>query len=307
MNNSAAASALASLIGEAPGVRAALTCDRQGDLVEDMGRDFGRAGASAALAVTVDQLDRAGRLLRLGACQLTVVKGPSATCLLASQGDLIAAIALEPRRPSAELEAKLLDGAWAQAAPAVTAPDLQRSLTPADLPAVARPHPAVFTGQLQLFCLPDLLEFLRGGRRTGKLICESPSGLGMVRMRRGCITGAWSPGQARLGEYLVRHAVVSPDQVHAAVQAQADDGAGTLLGRVLIERQLATAADIRTALIAQVQDAVRTLKDWVEGQFTFEPEPAVEPSFAEVDVELDPQAILLTLFKEEDERQRGAV
>ena len=47
---------------------------------------------------------------------------------------------------------------------------------------------SVFSGRLSVFALPDLLEFLRSGRRTGLLVCSSAAGLGRLRFRDGRIT-----------------------------------------------------------------------------------------------------------------------
>jgi hypothetical protein len=143
-------------------------------------------------------------------------------------------------------------------------------------------------------------------RPSGRLRLSGAGGGGVVRMRRGKITTASSPSVPRLGDYLVRHAVLTPEQLRATLQAQKQDAGRKLIGPMLIDRQLASAADVRTALVAQVQDAVRERKDWCTGHFAFEPERAGDPSLSEIDLELDPQAVLLTIFKEEDEQQQAA-
>jgi len=273
-------------------------CDRDGRPLEATGVT-NVEGAAAAAATTVDELSAAGDLLTLGGFEKMTIKGPSAAQVTIAQRGAIAAVTMEPKQSTAELEARLADPSWDMRKTSV------REVTGMEEPVAVRPTPprreAVFAGQLQLFCLPDLLEFLRGARRTGTLHLHGNDGDGMVRMRHGRITGATSPRTARIGEYLVRQAVLTPDQLRSALQAQSGEPVRRMLGRVLIDRQVATAADVRKALVAQVQDSVRELKDWVVGQFAFETEPASEPTLAEIELELDPQAVLLTILTEEDE------
>ena len=44
---------------------------------------------------------------------------------------------------------------------------------------------AVFTGDLQLFAVPDLLDFLESSRRTGTLVITSEEGIGAVYLHQG--------------------------------------------------------------------------------------------------------------------------
>jgi len=57
----------------------------------------------------------------------------------------------------------------------------------------ASPNCPVFSGTLAQFSLPDVLEFLRAGQRTGTLICSSVRGVGAVHLQSGRITGAAAP------------------------------------------------------------------------------------------------------------------
>jgi hypothetical protein len=241
-----------------------------------------------------------GEMLALGMFDKAVVRGPQGTQVVARKDQTLTAVTLEPKHPTVDLEKRLAATSWADRKPPAASPR----------PAAATPPPAprepVFAGQLELFCLPDLLEFLRAGQRTGKLRLDGRVGAGQVRMRRGKITAASSPNIGTMGDYLVKHAVVNGEQLRGLLHEQRNDPTRKSLGRLSIDRHLATAADVRRALVAQVQDAVRELKDWTAGHFAFEPEPLADPSLSDIELELDPQAVLLTIFKEEDEAQEGA-
>jgi hypothetical protein len=288
------------------GVRDAMLCTRAGSPIESLGMAMNVAEAAVLTASIANELSRVGEMLALGTFEKAVVRTPQATQVLAQKEDAIASVSIDARRPSNDLE-KRLSADWP--APKMLAEKADNPVTSLR-PAARAPEPPpvprepVFAGQLELFCLSDLLEFLRSGQRTGKLRLESAGTVGTVRMRRGRITSASSPNVGTLGDYLVRHAVINGEQLRALLQEQHQGASGKSLGRLSIDRRLATAADVRRALVAQVQDAVRELKDWVTGSFAFEPEPAPEPSLSDIELELDPQAVLLTIYAEDDEARR---
>jgi hypothetical protein len=287
------------------GVREAMLCGRDGHPLESLGMAMSVAEAAMITASIANELCRVGEMLALGTFDKVVVRTPQATQVVARKDDTIAAVTLEPKRPTVELETRLASNDWSSKPP--PKPEQPVDIRPAAKAPAPPPVPKepVFAGQLELFSLPDLLEFLRAGQRTGKLRLESAAGAGVVRMRRGRITAASSPNVGTLGDYLVRHAVINGEQLRSLLADQHQSPERKSLGRLSIDRQLATAADVRRALVAQVQDAVRELKDWVAGQFTFETEPTPEPSLSDIELELDPQAVLLTIYAEEDESHRN--
>jgi hypothetical protein len=165
------------------------------------------------------------------------------------------------------------------------------------------PADAVFSGQLSSFALPDLLEFLRSGRRTGLLVCSCTSGIGALRFRDGKIVGAASPGTPNLAEALARAGGLAADRVHE-VTAGADLPDDMLADR-LVEGGLADAGAVQEALSRQVWVAIRELVGWRDGEFAFNRDDgAASPS--RLSVEVDPQEVLLDVFKEMDEASRGA-
>jgi tetratricopeptide (TPR) repeat protein len=168
---------------------------------------------------------------------------------------------------------------------------------------------AAFSGHLGTFALPDLLEFLRTGRRTGLLVCSSEVGMGALRFSSGSITGAAAPGVATLGELLLRAGHV--DAVGLAVvrarqttnDKQTPGAADNLLGELLVREGKATVQSVRWAAAEQIRLSVRVLIDWHDGEFVFDREESESEAGATA-VSLDPQALLLDLFREQDERAR---
>jgi len=291
------------------GVRDAILCSHDGRPFESLGMAMNVAEAAVITASIANELSRVGEMLAMGAFDKVVVRGPQGNQVVVKKEDVLAAVTLEPKRITTEVETRLAANDWSAPKIMSDKPDKPgRNLRPAanttEVPTVGREP--VFAGQLELFCLPDLLEFLRAGQRTGKLQMDGAAGAGVVRMRRGRITAASSPNVGTLGDYLVRHAVINGEQLRVLLQEQRQDPDRKSLGRLSIDRRLATAADVRRALVAQVQDAIRELKDWTSGHFAFEPETAPEPSLSDIELELDPQAVMLTIYAAEDEARRDA-
>jgi tetratricopeptide (TPR) repeat protein len=158
---------------------------------------------------------------------------------------------------------------------------------------------AVFSGNLQLFALPDLLEFLRSGQRTGTLVCSSSAGIGAIHLRRGLVTGAASPKTKGLRDYLIAMGVVTRASLQNLDSKDSTDQ--NLIGGTLVRSGIASVEQVRLALHDQLHDAIKELMNWGVGQFAFDPEASNDAPNGDVQIELDPQEILLNIFKEIDE------
>lgn len=131
---------------------------------------------------------------------------------------------------------------------------------------------SLFSGDLGEFNIPELLEFLRAGQRSGTLVCQYLDDLGALRLNRGRIS----------------HAIAPSDHLSAG----AANGTGPLDFDRLETRDV-------NELEAQALLALSELVAWKQGQFYFE--PISSPSVPEPDVTVDPQFILLEVFKRMDE------
>ena len=198
----------------------------------------------------------------------------------------------------------------ARSAQAAAPPPLPRSSGPA-APARRRPAEgsgahAMFSGQLSIFALPDLLEFLRSARRTGLLVCSSAAGMGTLRLRDGRITSAVSPGGTPgVGQLLLHARKVSPLALTAIAPKDLVDQPDHVVGQRLVREGLVEAADVQAALERRVELTVRELLSWKDGEFAFSRDGEGEPERTALSVEVDPQVVLLNFFKEQDERGRA--
>ena len=117
-----------------------------------------------------------------------------------------------------------------------------------------------FSGSISVLSVPDVLEFLRGARRTGLLLCSSAQGRAALRFQDGWITGL-APAPAGVRD--------------------------------------------EQALCARIEQTIRELVQWKDGEFAFSREEGSDPA-GELRLRLDVQAALLNVFRQMDEDARAA-
>jgi tetratricopeptide (TPR) repeat protein len=164
---------------------------------------------------------------------------------------------------------------------------------------------AVFSGQLSVFPLPDVVEFVRSARRTGLLVCSSASGMAAVHFKDGRITGTASPGTPRLGELLVGARKISNVALRAVTSARRADEPDHLLGEELIREGVVDAAAVEEALRRQAEATLLEIVRWRDGEFAFNREGDGEAASAGHAVEFDAQDVLLNVIRQMDEDGRS--
>jgi hypothetical protein len=164
----------------------------------------------------------------------------------------------------------------------------------------------VFAGELSVFALPDLLEFLRAGRRTGLLVCSSPRGMGALRFSGGRVTSAASPATARLGQLLVEAGRISAEALGAAARGLGPDPSDQLLCEHLLREGLVAGPALEEVLGHQVDLAIRELLRWKDGEFAFDRDGDGQASRVESPISVDVQGALMRAFQELDEGARNA-
>jgi len=186
------------------------------------------------------------------------------------------------------------------AGPSPAAPPRVADAAPEQRAASNGPASAAFSGRLSVFSFTDLLEFLRSARRSGLLVCSSEAGVATLRFHLGFITRASAPGVAGVGELLQRAGRLGPEALAAL---PADPGEAEV---VLLRDGLAGPVELEAALRAQIDHSVRALVGWSDGEFAFNKEPEKSEAAAPaVQVAVDAQELLLTLFTEQDEATRA--
>jgi Flp pilus assembly protein TadD len=153
---------------------------------------------------------------------------------------------------------------------------------------------AAMVGALEDFALPDLLQLLRGVRRTGVLYLSAGDLTGEVTMLEGAIASATSPS-AGLGDILMDHHGITHEQLREVVSLQRE-GSPKSVGELLVERGHLDRERLKQAMESQIKLAIAEIVSWKEGRFAFEPLKD-EPSEAQLSLpRLDVDRVLLDVL-----------
>jgi len=116
--------------------------------------------------------------------------------------------------------------------------------------------------------LPDVLQWIASGRKTGTLHVERRSLQKRIILREGNIFSSWSNDpRESLGQFLIRLRLVTEEQLFQALLGQEEKG--RLLGTILVADGVLSEDDLRRALKAKAEETVYDLFLWPSGQFEF--------------------------------------
>jgi tetratricopeptide (TPR) repeat protein len=154
-------------------------------------------------------------------------------------------------------------------------------------------------GSLREASLPDVLQLLAMGQKTGVLSIGDKSNFGYIYFDRGRISYARIVNRRdRLGDILVKNGILQPEQLDEAVAIQSKDRS-RLLGEILIERELLTREELHHYVRVQIEEAVYYLFTWTQGTFSFEAD--VTPDEQPFLVSISPESLLLEGARRVDE------
>jgi hypothetical protein len=161
---------------------------------------------------------------------------------------------------------------------------------------------AVFSGNLKHLGVPDFLEFLKTGGRTGILHLQSWEGSARLYLKTGKLVGGSSLKTKSIGQWLLANKKISEEQLNTALLAQKEKKQEPL-GSILFDMGFVDAELIRTTLFEQIQEVLKEIVVWKEGYFHFEPErdgclSKISPALA-----IDTQFLLLEVFRQIDEEK----
>lgn len=121
---------------------------------------------------------------------------------------------------------------------------------------------------LRTMPLPDVLQWVAAGRKTGTLHLEHGSIRKQIVLRDGAVHTSWSNDpRESLGQFLVRLRLITEEQLFNALLAQETEG--RLLGAILLDRGWIAEADLRHALQMKAEETLYDLFLWPSGQFEF--------------------------------------
>jgi tetratricopeptide (TPR) repeat protein len=154
-------------------------------------------------------------------------------------------------------------------------------------------------GSLKEASLPDVLQLLAMGKKTGCLSVTHRNSFGYIYFDKGRISYASVVNRRdRLGDMLVKSGAVTRRALEEAVAMQ-DRRRDMRLGELLVESGAITLPQLYAAIDIQIREAVYFLFTWNQGTFNFDAD--VIPDAAEHTVSINPESLLLEGARRVDE------
>ncbi|HKP74928.1 MAG TPA: DUF4388 domain-containing protein [Longimicrobiaceae bacterium] len=154
-------------------------------------------------------------------------------------------------------------------------------------------------GNLREAGLPDVLQLLAMGQKTGCLSLTDRSSFGYIYFDRGRITYASIVNRRdRLGDLLVKNGLLRAEDLAAAIDEQGRTP-GERLGEILVRRGNITREQLQQFIRIQIEEAVYFLFTWNQGSFQFEPDQ--RPEAGAMLVSINPENLLLEGARRIDE------
>lgn len=154
-------------------------------------------------------------------------------------------------------------------------------------------------GSLKEASLPDVLQLLAMGKKSGCLSVTHRSNFGSIFFDKGKISYASIVNRRdRLGDILVKSGLLTQQALDEAISHQ-DKSRGKRLGELLVEKELITREDLHAQIRIQIEEAVYFLFTWAEGTFNFEAD--IRPEEQDFLVSINPESLLLEGARRVDE------
>jgi len=154
-------------------------------------------------------------------------------------------------------------------------------------------------GSLKEASLPDVLQLLALGQKTGCLSIADRSNFGYIYFDKGRISYASIVNRRdRLGDILVKHEKITQDQLDAAIHRQARER-DKKLGEILVGQNVLSQQELERYMRMQIEESVYYLFTWTQGTFNFEAD--VRPEQQDFLVSINPESLLLEGARRVDE------
>lgn len=154
-------------------------------------------------------------------------------------------------------------------------------------------------GSLKEASLPDVLQLLALGKKTGCLAIADRQNFGSIYFEDGRICYASLVNRRdRIGDLLRKNQLVTNDQLDQAIRVQ-EAHRDRRLGDILIEMGAVAREKLERLLFLQIEEAVYHLFTWTQGSFNFE--AGVRPDTQVFTVSINPESLLLEGARRVDE------
>ena len=157
------------------------------------------------------------------------------------------------------------------------------------------------TGNLRTMDLPDILQWISTGRKTGTLHVERRSVHKRIVFKDGVIHSSTSNDpRESMGQFLIRDRHVTEQQLFRALLRQETEG--RLLGAILVGDGVLTEEAVRKSLESKAEETIYNLFLWDEGKFEFK--DGELPDNILVHVEMGVTSVIMEGIRRVDEWRR---
>jgi len=154
-------------------------------------------------------------------------------------------------------------------------------------------------GSLKEASLPDVLQLLALGKRTGCMAVADRQNFGYIFFDQGRICYASIVNRRdRLGDLLVKNGRLLQEQLEEAIRLQGERR-DKKLGEILLGMGIIARTDLEEYMRLQIEEAVYFLFTWTSGTFNFE--AGVRPEQQDFLVAINPESLLLEGARRVDE------
>ena len=154
-------------------------------------------------------------------------------------------------------------------------------------------------GSLREASLPDVLQLLSMGKKTGCLAVTHKTNFGYIYFEKGKISYASIVNRRdRIGDMLIKAGSITPEQLQNAIDAQGKQR-DKRIGDLLVDLGFITREKLHDHVRVQIEEAVYLLFTWNEGTFNFEAD--VRPERQDLLVSINPESLLLEGARRVDE------
>lgn len=155
-------------------------------------------------------------------------------------------------------------------------------------------------GNIERFTLPEILQLIASGRKSGTLGIQRNDSIVMVYFREGNIIYGYGPRQTyHLGQLLKERQAITAQQLDEAVAIQAQTDNSRRLGEILVTRGFIDRADLEAVVKRQVEELLYSLLSWSSGSFKFYEDQF--PTEEEITVNLSAENVILEGLRRIDE------
>jgi hypothetical protein len=156
-------------------------------------------------------------------------------------------------------------------------------------------------GNLRTMPLPDILQWIATGQKTGTLVLtRHPIEKRLVFNEGHIHSSSSNDPRESLGQFLIRDGLLTEEQLFRALLRQESEG--RLLGSILVTDDLITEEQLKAALKAKAEESIYDLFLWQDGQFELQ-EGSI-PHDVLVHVDLDVREVVFEGIRRSDDWAR---